>query len=389
MPRRGLLAVGLAVSIVGAIGVGSVLNAQADEVPASAPAPVAPAGEHKPSPPALLPWGEKPVPARVGKVGTGSDTLRVQGLDAAPAAGGYAAYRPRYAPKGKSGRGTFLKSEATTTVLPGATPPTPAGATPPTPSGVDAVAPAPTTSAGGRKAIYTYNVGAMETVADGFYASMSIAKPTLGRLDYHTLAELAVQSKDLKQIVEVGWTVDRVVNNGDENPHLFVYHWVNGEKTCYNGCGYVPYDGATVKAGDILTTGAKKFGIVHVNDAWWISYDSNFVGSFPDKLWQEAGVDFTKAEVVQAFGEVASTVETPCSQMGNGLPGADKGATFLGSVTLVNGPTAALDIRSTSTAGYYTVNALSSRTFQYGGAGAGAAGTCPGSTPTPTPSTTS
>jgi hypothetical protein len=379
MARRGLLAVGLAVSVVGAIGVASILNAQADEVPG--PSPAAPVAEHNPSPPPLLPWGDKPVPARVGKVGTGSDTLRVQGLDAAPAAGGPAAYRPRYAPKGKAGRGTFLKSEMTTTALPGANPPA---------ADDGAVAPAPTTSAGGRKAIYTYNVGSMQTEADGFYASVSIAKPVLGRLDYHTLAELAVQSADLKQIVEVGWTVDRVVNNGDENPHLFVYHWVNGEKTCYNGCGFVPYEGATVKAGDILATGAKKFGIVHVNDAWWISYDSNFVGSFPDKLWQAEGVDtFTTAEMVQTFGEVASTVETPCSQMGNGLPGTDKAATVLGSVTLVNGPTAVLNIRSTTTTNYYTVNALSTRTFQYGGPGAGKDGNCPTPTPTPTPSTTS
>ena len=28
---------------------------------------------------------------------------------------------------------------------------------------------------------------------------------------------------------------------GDEDPHLFVYHWVNRQTSCYNACGFVQY----------------------------------------------------------------------------------------------------------------------------------------------------
>jgi len=369
MPRRGLLAVGLAVSIVGAVGVASIINAQADEF---APAPVpaaAPVAERKHLPPPLLPWGEKPTRGKVGRAGTGSDALRVQGLDAAPAAGGRAGYGGREAPKGRSGKTTFLKSEATDVALPapGAAPPEPSGAAEPT----DVAEPAPTTSSSNGKAYYFYNLGRQVAESDGFYNTVTIAKPTLGKYDYHTLAELAVQSADSKQIVEVGWTVDRVVNRGDGvNPHLFVYHWVNGLKSCYNGCGFVPYDDATVKAGDILTTGSKRFGIEYFDEAWWISYDSNFVGYFPESLWTDEGVKaFDKTGLVQTFGEVASTIATPCSQMGNGAPGTDKTAAVLGSLSYVNGPTAALEVPANVDNTYYTPNRLSGRTFQYGGQG--------------------
>lgn len=56
-----------------------------------------------------------------------------------------------------------------------------------------------------------------------------------------------VQSEDGRHIVEVGWTVDRELN-GDAQPHLFVYHWVDGQATCYNGCGFVQYSPLCVRA---------------------------------------------------------------------------------------------------------------------------------------------
>src|SRR3954454_15507021 len=78
--RRGLLAAGLAVAVVGALGVASTLNAGAEEVPGadSSAAPVAAAAPAtssddsddaatteatdapKLTPPALLPWGARP-----------------------------------------------------------------------------------------------------------------------------------------------------------------------------------------------------------------------------------------------------------------------------------------------------------------------------------------
>jgi hypothetical protein len=316
--RRGLLAAGLAVSVVSALSVASVMNAEAAE-----PAPAAEPATAKP--PALLPWGERPSKIRTGPAGASSDSLRAAGLTAAPDTDRPAA---RNAPKGR------VNGAPVTTLA--------------------------------AEAQYFYNVGTQVADSDGYSANVTVARPTLGAADYHTLAELAVQSADSRQIVEVGWTVDRALN-GDSDPHLFVYHWINGAPACYNGCGFVPTPGATVKPGATLAAGvSKRFGIQFSEGAWWISFDNEFIGHFPETLWTSQGVgSFNRSGLVQIFGEVAAGGEKPCSQMGNGLPGTDPAAAVLGSVTYLDGPTVALAVKSTTT--YYTVGALSGRTFQYGG----------------------
>ncbi|GIE95411.1 neprosin family prolyl endopeptidase [Paractinoplanes rishiriensis] len=324
--RRGLLTAGLAVTVVGALGVAAMVDAEATPVTAATGSQAADS-----TPPALLPWGEKPSRIRTGKAGMSSEELRAAGLSAALDPRGATEPVGRYAPKGRPG---VAAETAKSTTLAAAT-------------------------------SYFYNFGRHVAVTDGYYANLSIAKPRLHAKDAHSLAELAVQSGDSKQIVEVGWTVDRAVNNGSEEPHLFVYHWVNGKTSCYNGCGWVQTH-PTVKPGAKLATGAKRFGIQFVDDAWWISYDSEFIGYFPEKLWtEEGGVEsFRQTGLVQLFGEVAGSAN-PCSQMGNGLPGKDPGAAVIGSISYLNGPVVALDLQSTSS--HYTVNLRSARTFQYGG----------------------
>ena len=71
----------------------------------------------------------------------------------------------------------------------------------------------------------------------GTSAYLSPATPLVPEGDFHSLAEVSAQSADLQQIVEVGWTVDRLVN-GDSLPRIFVFHWINGIPQCYNACGY-------------------------------------------------------------------------------------------------------------------------------------------------------
>jgi hypothetical protein len=356
MPRRGVLALGLAVTIAGAVGLASMMNAQADEVTPAADS--AAATDDKPSPPSTLPWGGKPSKIQVGQAGTDSKTLEDEGLSAAPGdTTGDKVPRGRYGPKGHSNKNTFVRREKSDTALPRV-------------AGV--AAPAPTSSTGTADANYYYTVGSMAVEADGFYSNLTIAKPTLSTKDYHTLAEVAVQDAN-NNIVEVGWTVDRGVNKGDVNPHMFVYHWVNGAKSCYNGCGWEQVSD-TVKPGDTLATGAKKFGLQYFDDAWWVSYDSEFIGYFPANLWTSAGQTFEKTSNVQVFGEVAATsVDTPCSQMGNGILGSllDKTAAVIGSAQNINAPTASLYIRATPVTKYYTVAQLSTRTFLSGGPGAG------------------
>ncbi|BCJ44003.1 hypothetical protein GCM10010168_68060 [Actinoplanes ianthinogenes] len=351
--RRGLLAAGLAVAVIGAIGVASTLNAGAEQIPDAIAPAAAPAAV---TPPEILPWGERPQRVRRGRDGATSRSLKTAGLSVAAPDAGADHPEPEYAPKGRTARGTFLKSAKTNVV-----PPEPSASTPstadPTPSA------SPTSSA--PTVNFHYNVGSQAAVTDGVYANLTINKPVLDKSDYHTLAEIAVQSADGKQIVEVGWNVDRVVN-GDDDPHLFVYHWVNRETSCYNGCGFVQYS-KTAIAGDTLPMDtAKRFGIQYFNGAWWIAYDTEWVGYFPVKLWGD--VDFSKSGLVQVFGEVAAASGKPCTQMGNGKPSTDGTAARIGSLAYLNGPAVEMFVRSTSE--YYNVTALSNRTFRYGGPGA-------------------
>lgn len=166
-----------------------------------------------------------------------------------------------------------------------------------------------------------YYVGARQDglSATGAYASFTQAQPIVDASDYHSLTELAVQSTDGKQVIEVGWTVDKGVN-GDSVPHLFVFHWVNGTPKCYNACGFVSLNGS-VKAGSALPVGAiGRFAIIHSGSRWNILYNSVQVGYFPDTLWNGG---FTKTGTVQVFGEVAaSATAQPKTQMGNGVLGS-------------------------------------------------------------------
>ena len=361
--RRGLLAAGLAVAVVGTIGVASTLNAGAEQVsgpPRVSTAPVAADEDVRatpPTPPRVLPWGERPEWIKKGRPGANAKSLRAAGLDAAPAdPDGSIVPDAKRAPKGRTMRSSVLRKEVTEI------------APPPKPLGVAAEP--------GNDVNYLYNVGTQAAETSGVYANVTIAKPRLEGGDFHTLAELALQSADGTQIVEVGWTIDRVVN-GDDDPHLFVFHWVNGVPACYNGCGFVPYS-KNVPPGSTLSYGVtKKFGIQFFNDAWWIAFDSEWVGYFPHTLWTKKGVTFDRSGLVQVFGEVAASDTTSCTDMGNGsipLKEDDKNkdndpASRLSSVTYLEGPKVDMNIRSTVDTKMYDVTKVSGRSFRYGGPG--------------------
>ncbi|MGX6604373.1 neprosin family prolyl endopeptidase [Micromonosporaceae bacterium Da 78-11] len=370
--RRGLLAAGLAVAVVGALGVASTLQAGAEQIPDAQPATTALATDPSVAtattaaadaaadtdaladlaPPTKLPWGERPVKISRGRGGATSKTLRAAGLDAAPAdASGSVLPRAKFAPKGRSAKTTFLKSERTNIV-------------PPQPAALPgAVAPEPP-DGDQPKVNFLYNVGSQQAETDGFYANVTIAKPALGEQDYHTLAELAVQSADGQQIVEVGWNVDRVVN-GDDDPHLFVYHWVDRQTSCYNGCGFQQYS-KNIKPGDTLSYDVtKKFGIQYSDGAWWVAFDSEWVGYFPEKLWNDEGVDFSRSGFLQVFGEIATSTDESCSEMGNGKKPDKDVSARVSSVSFLDGPPVALSVRSTTD--QFSVSQLSGKTFRYGG----------------------
>lgn len=173
--------------------------------------------------------------------------------------------------------------------------------------------------------------------ATGASVKLWRASPNLNPNDpnAHSLQELAVQSSDQLQIVEVGWTVDRSLN-GDAHPHLFVFHWVDGIPTCYNGCGFVSTSTRVVPGEKMPSGGYSTFQINHVSGEWQISLDGTMFGYFPDSLWGSS--TFTQPLLIQAFGEVASTSTPTCNQMGTGKFPESPASSSMEDFTLL-GPT--------------------------------------------------
>jgi hypothetical protein len=284
---------------------------------------------------------------RVGRIGSSSDALAADGASAAR--DDYDAEpTPEFGPKGRNYRsGALLTQE--TNIEP-----------PPAPPGL-AAEPVD----GATDVYYSYGVGKQSAVTQGVAANMTIGKPKVQSEDWHSLAEIAVQSADGQQVIEVGWTVDRLVNK-DDDPHLFVFNWVDGGPKCYNECGFIPAKGASIKPGDTLTSGvSKNFGVQHINGAWWIAYDTEWIGAFLDSNWNG---NFTQSGLVQLFGEVAASTDKSCTEMGTGATPDTTAAARIGNVMFVEGPVVQLSVKSTSD--LYQTNRLTDRTFRYGGSGA-------------------
>jgi hypothetical protein len=212
---------------------------------------------------------------------------------------------------------------------------------------------------------YMYGVGSQSATADGMYATLSMARPQLAPGDFHTLAELAAESADGQQIVEIGWTVDRSINS-DDAPHLFVYHWVNGAGSCYNGCGFVQASSSARPGMSVPSDGSKYFGIEQYQGNWWVMYDTEWVGYFPNSLWSGR---FTQLGLAQWFGEVAAGSAAPCTDMGNGNPASSANAASFSGVGFFNGPAVRVNAAATNST-WYSARRVTANSFRFGGPGA-------------------
>jgi hypothetical protein len=388
-----LIAAGLALASAGTVGVASTLTAGAAQIEpppavattvdpapgaatpptspvattptASAPAATTPAGAERAArkprtkarrtPPSTLPWGAKPRTGRkAGAAGPAAEGAAAPGAQTSLNAGDVPEPVPAYEPKGLPAVGGVTGGVVTK----GAT-----AAADTTGMTVQALAttppPAPSVN-------FFYSSANQVGPTDGTYATLSIGRPWLSKRDYHTLAELAVRSLDGRQIVEVGWTIDRDVNNGSAEPHLFVYHWVDRKESCYNGCGFVQHS-PNIKPGDPLPVGAeKRFAIQHFGTSWWIAYDDEWIGYFPDDLWNGT---YTRGGLTQWFGEVASSVLGPCTDMGNGLDASLEDAAAFAEVNFLNGPQLKLNVPPVSP--FYSGLLVEGKaTYRFGGKGA-------------------
>ncbi len=214
---------------------------------------------------------------------------------------------------------------------------------------------------------YYCHAGAYQNVtSDGAYMSTPVQQPAVGASD-HSLAELAVESADGKQIIEIGW---RIYGPDGPAPRLFIFHWVNGVGTCYNtGCGYVS-NSSTITPGMALTPSSTpvQFAIEYFSGNWWYGYNGTWFGYLPGSIWSGT---FTRAGLVQPFGEVSSTSTRPCTDMGNGVIGTSASAVSVTGVGYYNG-TSAVNLAKSAPedSTLYDSAITSTSSFRYGGPGA-------------------
>jgi len=183
---------------------------------------------------------------------------------------------------------------------------------------------------------YYYASASYQRQADGGGMTLTIERPTyVSGGSGHTLAEVAAQGGPGNgNIVEVGWNVSSD-QYPDSDPHLFVYHWINGVGTCYDGCSWTQVS-KTYFPGMNLSSliGHKSYsGWVYWNSNWWAWFDNQWLGYFPGTQWE----GYRQNGLTQWFGEVASSNGIPPrTQMGNGLFPTNPGAAKMETLCDVN-----------------------------------------------------
>lgn len=204
-----------------------------------------------------------------------------------------------------------------------AAPPGPPGP-PPGPPGGPACAGVPSFGS-----CFYYGSAGLTRAADGGGMTMSVNRPAYDNSGGvgHSLDEIAVQGGTGNgNIVELGWLVSSE-QNGDADPHIFVFHWKNWNQTCYNGCGWQQYSNTYFPGQNIKALIGREvyIGYVFYQGNWWAWFDDQWLGYFPGTEWNNA---YTKSATLQWFGEVASQNGVPPkTQMGDGvLPPASNAA---------------------------------------------------------------
>lgn len=214
-------------------------------------------------------------------------------------------------------------------------------------------------------ACYSYVTGQQYTDTQGASITMLQAAPANVAANGHSLQELALQSAGgtaVANTIEIGWTVDPGVN-GDYQPHLFVYHWIAGQGTCYNGCGFVQVSD-TVRAGMALTPGASgSFALQNYQGNWWAYYNGVPFGYFPGSEW---GGSFTSAQSVSAFGEVANN---QCTAMGDGAYGSSAGSSWIADYQLYGSSSAPYLTVTSTDPSIYNAGSVTGTSFRLGGPG--------------------
>lgn len=273
------------------------------------------------TPPALLPWGTKPASTKFTTSATPPTATTAE----------------RTAVKGKPTGSTGTAKTLTSTC----------GASP-------------------LPACFYYNIGSqlLDTPQDATYSTTIIGKPKMGVSNYHDLMEISIAKEQAQSnIVEIGWTKDRVVNGSctpspacKEEPYLFGFWWKNGTPMGYNAsAGWTDNASNPINLGAKLTPGdVKKMGIAFSDGAWWLAYDTDWVGYYSETNWTGTTLGgpavtggFHTFVYYQTFAELVTQNDTPtsdCSQMGNGVYATSQGgpptaSRWSGTITQLAGVT--------------------------------------------------
>lgn len=221
-------------------------------------------------------------------------------------------------------------------------------------------------------ACYDYVYGRQITDTAGASVRMKIEAPEVNpaQSGEHSLQELALQDTARLSTVEIGWTVDPELN-GDSAPHLFVYHWVDGQTSCYNGCGFVPVSKKVTAGMALHPNQVAEFALRNVDGDWWVLYNHQEVGYFPGSLWDGT---YTRAQVVTAFGEVAlNSDDLPsCTDMGNGRFGSGPNSSWIDDYRLQGAADRPQFTVTASSPDSYDYGKATATSFHLGGPGSGA-----------------
>jgi hypothetical protein len=181
---------------------------------------------------------------------------------------------------------------------------------------------------------FYYGSAGFTRVADGAGMTQSIERPVYVNIAGptnagHSLNEIALMDGlGINNVVELGWFVSTDVY-GDPDPHIFVYHWIGAQETCYDDCGWQQVSGTYYPGQNIGASVGKQVyvGYVYYQGNWWAWFDDQWMGYFPGSIWNGA---FAKTARIQWFGEVASLNGIPPqTQMGSGqFPSAPASASM-------------------------------------------------------------
>ncbi len=163
--------------------------------------------------------------------------------------------------------------------------------------------------------------------ARGVAARVQVTRPRVVGAEHSLVEVLAQLGTSGRHAAEIGLRISPT-EYGDGEPHLFVFAWAHGRRTCYDGCGWA--DAAlTTRPGDSLAdrVGTEvTLGLVLVDGVWWAWLDTDWLGAFSPEVWSGA---FSEADGLQWFGEVFTPEPPARSQMGTGAAADSRGAATL------------------------------------------------------------